>query len=54
MKKADDYKAVHSQIRVVSTTSTVALRIAGGDEKGRLESETVKYDHESHVTRTRK
>jgi hypothetical protein len=26
-----------------SNTSTVALRVVGGDEKGSLESETVKY-----------
>jgi hypothetical protein len=37
-----------------SNTSTVALRVAGGDEKGSIESETVKYGHESHGTRTRK
>jgi hypothetical protein len=34
-------------------TSTVALRIVGGDGKGSLESETVKYGHESQGTRTR-
>jgi hypothetical protein len=37
-----------------SNTSTVALRVEGGDEKGSLESETVKYGHEYHGTRTRK
>jgi hypothetical protein len=37
-----------------SNTSTVALRVVGGDEKGNLESETVKYGHESHGTRIRK
>jgi hypothetical protein len=37
-----------------SNTSTVALRVAGGDENGSLESETVKYGHESHGTRTQK
>jgi hypothetical protein len=36
----------------VSNTSTVILRIVGGDEKGSLESETVKYGRESHGTRT--
>jgi hypothetical protein len=35
-----------------SNTSTAALLVAGGDEKGSLESETVKYDRESHGTRT--
>jgi hypothetical protein len=37
-----------------SNTSTVTLRVVGGDEKGSPESETVKYGHESHGTRTRK
>jgi hypothetical protein len=37
-----------------SNTSTVALRVVGGDEKGSLESEKVKYGHESRGTRTRK
>jgi hypothetical protein len=37
-----------------SNTSTVTLRVVGGDEKGSLESETVKYGHESYGTRTRK
>jgi hypothetical protein len=32
----------------------VTLRVVGGDEKGSLESETVKYGHESYGTRTRK
>jgi hypothetical protein len=36
-----------------SNTSTVALRVVGGDEKGSLESETVKYGREPHATRTR-
>jgi hypothetical protein len=37
-----------------SNTSTVVLRVVGGEGKGSLESETVKYGHESHGTRTRK
>jgi hypothetical protein len=37
-----------------SNTSTVNLRVVGGDKKGSLESERVKYGHESHGTRTRK
>jgi hypothetical protein len=37
-----------------SNTSTVTLRVVGGDEKGSLESETVKYGHESHGTPIRK
>jgi hypothetical protein len=34
-----------------SNTSTAALRVVGGDEKGSLESETVK-GREPHGTRT--
>jgi hypothetical protein len=36
-----------------SNTSILALRVVGGDEKGSLESETVKYSRESHGTRIR-
>jgi hypothetical protein len=36
-----------------SNTSTVTLRVIGGDEKGSLKSETVKYGHESQGTQTR-
>jgi hypothetical protein len=35
-----------------SNTSTVTLRVVGGDEKEILDSETVKYGHECHRTRT--
>jgi hypothetical protein len=35
-----------------SSTSTVTQRVVGGDEKGSLESETVKYGHESQGTQT--
>jgi hypothetical protein len=34
-------------------TSTVTLRVVGGDEKESLKSETVEYGRESHGTRTR-
>jgi hypothetical protein len=37
-----------------SDTSTVTMRVVGGDEKGSLESETVNYGHESHGSRIRK
>jgi hypothetical protein len=37
-----------------SNTSTVTLRVVGGEEKGSLESETIKFGHESHGSRTRK
>jgi hypothetical protein len=33
-----------------SNTSTVTLRVVGGDEKGSLDSETVKCGHESQGT----
>jgi hypothetical protein len=36
-----------------SQTSTVALRVVVGDEKGSLKSETVKYGRESQGTQTR-
>jgi hypothetical protein len=43
-----------SLVQAGSNTSTVTLRVVGGDEKLSLESESVKYGHESHGTRTRK
>jgi hypothetical protein len=43
-----------SRVVAGSNTSTVTLRVVGGDEKGSLESEAVKYGHESDRTRTRK
>jgi hypothetical protein len=36
-----------------SNTSTVTLRVVGGDGKGSLESETVKYGRESQGIRAR-
>jgi hypothetical protein len=36
-----------------SKTSTVTLRVVGGDENGSLKSERVKYGREYHGTRTR-
>jgi hypothetical protein len=36
-----------------SNTSTVTLRVVGGDEKESLNSETVKYGRESQGTQTR-
>jgi hypothetical protein len=42
-----------SRVKVGSNTSIVALRVVGGDEKGSLECETVKYGRESHGTRIR-
>jgi hypothetical protein len=48
------HSAEQSRVEAGSNTSTVTLRIVGGDEKGSLESETVNYGHESHGSRTRK
>jgi hypothetical protein len=42
-----------TSVEAGSGTSTVALRVIGGDETGSLKSETVKYGHESQGTRTR-
>jgi hypothetical protein len=50
MDKIDYEKGV---VEAGSNTSTVTLRVVGGDEKGSLKSETVKYGHESQRTRTR-
>jgi hypothetical protein len=36
-----------------SNTSTVTLRVVGGDERESLKSETIKYGHESQGTRAR-
>jgi hypothetical protein len=34
-----------TRVKAVSNASTVTLRVVEGDEKGSLESETVKYGH---------
>jgi hypothetical protein len=44
----------YSRVEAGSNTSTVTLQVVEGDEKGSLESETVKYGNESHGSRTRK
>jgi hypothetical protein len=46
------FEFVQTRVEAGSNTSTVAQRVVGGDEKGSLESETVKYVHESHGTGT--
>jgi hypothetical protein len=43
----------HTRVEAESNTSTVTLRVVGGDEKGSLKSETVKYGRESQGTRIR-
>jgi hypothetical protein len=48
------YKYLRStRVDTGSNTSTVTLRVVGGDEKGSLKSETVKYGHESQWTQNR-
>jgi hypothetical protein len=42
-----------TRVEAGSNISTVTLRVVGGDEKGSLNSETVKYGHESQETRIR-
>jgi hypothetical protein len=41
-----------TRVEAGSNTSTVTLRVVGGDEKGRLKSETVKYGREYQGART--
>jgi hypothetical protein len=53
-KRRPDETKRYSRVEAGSNTSTVTLRVLGGDEKGSIESETVKYGHESHGTRARK
>jgi hypothetical protein len=42
----------NSRVEAALNTSTLNLRVVGGDEKGSLKSETVKYGNESRGTRT--
>jgi hypothetical protein len=42
-----------TRVEAESNTSTVTLRVVGGDEKGNLKYETVKYGRESQGTRER-
>jgi hypothetical protein len=46
-----DTGALYNRKEAGSNTSTVALRVIGGDNKGSLESERVKYGRESDGTR---
>jgi hypothetical protein len=43
---------LRSRVEEGSNTCTAALLIVGGDKKGSLESERVKYAHESRGTQT--
>jgi hypothetical protein len=42
-----------THVEAGSNTSTVTLRVVGGDENGSLKTETVKYGREIQGTRTR-
>jgi hypothetical protein len=42
-----------TRVEAGSNTSTVTLRVVGGDEKGSLKTETVKYGREIQGTRIR-
>jgi hypothetical protein len=44
---------VETRVEAGSNTSTVTLRVVGGDENGSLKTETVKYGREIQGTRTR-
>jgi hypothetical protein len=46
------FKLQETPVDAASNTSIVTLRVVGGDEKGSLKSETVKYGHESEETQT--
>jgi hypothetical protein len=48
------YNSSATRVEEGANTSTMTLRVVGGDEKGSLESETVKYGCKSQGTRTRK
>jgi hypothetical protein len=54
-KTSCDYERVYesTSVEAGSITSTVTLRVVGGDENGSLKSGTVKYGRESQETRTR-
>jgi hypothetical protein len=41
----DTFAELPTRVEAGWNTSTVTLRVVGGDEKGSLESETVKYGH---------
>jgi hypothetical protein len=43
----------HTRVEAGTITSTMTLRVVGGDEMGSLKSETVKYGHASKGARTR-
>jgi hypothetical protein len=49
MRRTTEARTIHqSHVEAGSNTSTVALQVTGGDEKGSLKSEAVKYGGKSH------
>jgi hypothetical protein len=48
-----EFETSDTRVEAGSNTSTVTLRVVGGDKKGSLKSETVKYGLEYQRTRTR-
>jgi hypothetical protein len=48
------YNEGQKSVEAGSNTSTVTLRVVGGDEKGSLKTETVKYGSEIQGTDPRK
>jgi hypothetical protein len=51
--KTGGFEYLHlARVEAGSNTSIMTLRVAGGDEKGSLKTETVKYGHESRGTWT--
>jgi hypothetical protein len=49
LQPRDKVSSVEARVEERSNTSTVTLRVVGGDEKRSLQSETVKYGPEFHV-----
>jgi hypothetical protein len=52
-KRPFRWESSQTRVEAGSDTSTVTLLVVGGDEKGSLKSETVKYGLKSQGTRTR-
>jgi hypothetical protein len=50
---SSQFERVKTRVEAGLNTSTVTLRVVGGDEMGNRKSETVKYSRESQETRTR-
>jgi hypothetical protein len=53
-KQDEVWSLFRTRVEAGSNTSTVTLRVVGGDEMGSLESETVKYGRKSQGTKTEK